>query len=172
MDDDDDDDFRREKAKPSANNNKTRVAAPVLLDEDDDDNNVKDASKKRARVSDVSKEDLLEEKPRSDGKSSLERDLADENKWRDSLREIQNTGYDAYVGGNYDRAKEKFERALSIHQSRCKRNADLFEASGNRVPSRIHAERDGVRCKLLKYLAKVLEKLGEADSLKARMEEA
>uniref|UniRef100_A0A7S3JQ51 Uncharacterized protein n=1 Tax=Aureoumbra lagunensis TaxID=44058 RepID=A0A7S3JQ51_9STRA len=87
-------------------------------------------------------------------------DFGYETQWRESVRSIQNAGYTAYKNKEYDRARDEFEDALDQHARHCRHNATHFQNSGNRVPSRIHVERDKVRVKLLNFLARTLELMG------------
>ena len=99
---------------------------------------------------------------------ATEEDVAHERRHRDHIRSIQNAGTEAYQAKDFALAKDKFETALKDHL----RHFEAPVPSGNTPPSRILADRDSLKAKLLKYLSRSLDKLGDDEGSKARLEEA
>lgn len=85
-----------------------------------------------------------------------EEDMKYERDHRDKIRSIQNEGTEAYHNKDFEAARKFFERALEAHQV----HLDKPLPSGNTPSSRLFADRDNVKCKLLKYLSRAMEKLG------------
>lgn len=85
-----------------------------------------------------------------------EEDMKYERDHRDKIRFIQNEGTEAYHNKDYEAARNFFERALEAHQL----HLDKPLPSRNTPTSRVFADRDNVKCKLLKYLSRAMEKLG------------
>lgn len=97
-----------------------------------------------------------------------EEDIKRETRHRDSVRVLQNEGTDAYQKRDFERSRDRFDRALALHETYLE--AKLL--SGQPAPSRMLAERDAVKCKLLKYLSRALAKLGREDESKEKLDEA
>ena len=78
---------------------------------------------------------------------------------RGKIRAAQNSGTEAYQKKDLAASKKHFEEALRLVE---KLN-DATRPSKSDPPSRILAERDGVKVKLLKFLSKSYEKMGDKE---------
>lgn len=105
---------------------------------------------------------------RQDSAPEEDEDVRHERVHRDKIRAIQNEGYEAYQNKDYVSARDKFDLALATHQA----HFDDPMPSGKTPSSRVHADRDSVKCKLLKYLSRTLEKLEDDDNARVKREEA
>ncbi|KAJ8601888.1 hypothetical protein CTAYLR_002650 [Chrysophaeum taylorii] len=100
--------------------------------------------------------------------SEDDEDADHERRHRDKIRTVQNEGTEAYLNKDYATARDCFERALRDHAT----HLEMPTPSGVAPPSRVLADRDALKCKLLKYLARSLEKLHDDDAAHARADEA
>jgi len=107
---------------------------------------------------------VVKEKPRGILGSAADDEA--EAHGRSVVRDLQNLGTTAYASGAHADSRGHFDAALHA----LKKLED--KPRKTEAPSRVMAERDGVRLKLLKYLSKSLEKLGVDAESKARFEEA
>ena len=82
---------------------------------------------------------------------------------RAGIREAQNSGTDAYKNEDYTSAKKHFETGIAHLDALQKAPLPSGAAA---PPSRVFAERDKCRAKLLTFLGKCNEKLGAADEAK------
>ena len=85
------------------------------------------------------------------------RDEEHEKGHRAKIREAQNAGTEAYQKKDLEAARGHFEEALRLVAAL----NDAARPSKTEPPSRVLAERDAVKVKLLKFLSKAYEKMDD-----------
>ena len=94
----------------------------------------------------------------SSGKADDDRDEDFEKSGRAKVRDVQNRGTAAYSKKDFATAKAEFSEALRLLEEL----NNATRPSRTEAPSRVLAERDGVKVKLLKFLSKAYEKTDDA----------
>jgi len=96
------------------------------------------------------------------------KDDVHEHRHRDVIRAMQNEGTAAYQEKDYHKAQAAYDRALIAHQA----HIEAPMPSGRPPSNKVHVDRDKVKAKLLGYLSRSLEKLGDEKTAEARKKEA